>query len=294
VTSLPIVGVHGIRCYRYYAEAGTEAGAAALMSGSWSDALAQGIGAGANGTPRATHKAPASIEVAYYSHLLHKGTAQGPDTDLRWLTPGEQDILAELAWDLGAPAQFAQGWGTVPVRQIARWLTEVLGDQATTWIAPFCREVDAFLADPADPVRGAVRDTVAATIAANRCNVVVAHSLGSVVAYETLHRHPELKLDLLLTIGSPLGLRHVVMSRLDPRPAQGTGKGTRPPGVARWINIADRGDIVAAAGSLAESFDGVTQDRDISIGQLAWHAASAYLAHPQVAAHLLPYRRTKG
>lgn len=275
--STPLAGVHGIRCYRYYEEAGTPEGASALMSQAWATALA----------------APSAITVAYYSHLLRKPvTAQGPEDDLRWLTPSEQAVLADLVTDLGAPPQVAQGPGTVPVRQIAHWLEARLGPSATGPVAAFCREVDAFLSDRDAPHRKAARDTVADTIRASRPRAVVAHSLGSVVAYETLHHHPDLEVELLLTIGSPLGMRHVVMNRLDPSADRSTGRGRRPPGVASWLNVADRGDIVAAPGGLAAAYDGVTQLPDITIGTVAFHGATAYLAHPQVAAALAPYLRS--
>jgi hypothetical protein len=276
-----IVGVHGIRCYGYYEDAGTPDGASSSMSQAWSRALAAGAGI----DPAVTD----GIKVAYYSHLLHQGTAQGSETDLRWLTASEQAILADLIQDLGAPPQVSQGRVTVPVRQIAQWLAANYGDAAVGSVSVFCREVDAFLANRDDPKRKAARDAVAATIAATRPRAVVAHSLGSVVAYEALHHHPDLDVELLLTIGSPLGMRHVVMDRLDPPADQETGRGARPPGVAAWVNIADRGDIVAATTSLAAVYDGVSQAPDIRIGTVAFHSATAYLAHPAVAAHLIPY-----
>lgn len=286
-----IVGVHGIRCYGYYDQAGTPDGASALMSKSWSTALADGADTDTNTTD--TNGAN-SIRVAYYSHLLHKGTPQGPEGDLRWLTPSERAVLADLVTDLGAPPQVAQGPVTVPVRQIAQWLAANYGDIAVRSVAAFCREVDAFLADRDDPKRKAVRDAVAATLTATKPRAIVAHSLGSVVAYETLHHHPDLQVELLLTIGSPLAMRHVVMDRLDPRPDQAAGRGTRPPGVATWINIADQGDIVAATTSLEAAYDGVSQEPDITIGTIAFHAATAYLPHPRVAGHLAPYLRQAG
>src|SRR5690242_16444232 len=118
--STQIAGVHGIRCYRYYEEAGSPEGASARMSRAWGTALG----------------APDAIKVAYYSYLLRKPvTAQGPETDLRWLTPSEQAILADLVQDLGAPPQVAQGAFTVPVRQIGQWIAANFGDLAVGSVA---------------------------------------------------------------------------------------------------------------------------------------------------------------
>jgi hypothetical protein len=76
--------------------------------------------------------------------------------------------------------------------------------------------------------------------------VIVAHSLGSVVAYEALRARPR-PLPLLITLGSPLGL-NAVTRRLREPPAY-------PTGLARWINLVDRDDIVAARPHLTKIFD---------------------------------------
>jgi alpha-beta hydrolase superfamily lysophospholipase len=92
--------------------------------------------------------------------------------------------------------------------------------------------------------------------------VIVGHSLGSVVAYECAHRLSQ-PLPLLVTLGSPLGLRTIVTDHLRPPPSF-------PPRVVRWMNVADREDFVAAEPDLrplfthnlpeAWCFDGVTVD----------------------------------
>ena len=45
--------------------------------------------------------------------------------------------------------------------------------------------------------------------------VVLGHSLGSVVAYEALHRKPE-NVHTFVTFGSPLGIRNLIFDRLRP------------------------------------------------------------------------------
>ncbi|AMW13662.1 hypothetical protein A4E84_31625 [Streptomyces qaidamensis] len=47
--------------------------------------------------------------------------------------------------------------------------------------------------------------------------VVVAHSLGSVVAYEALCEHPEWPVTDLVTVGSPLGMS-LIFNRLSLKP----------------------------------------------------------------------------
>lgn len=124
------------------------------------------------------------------------------------------------------------------------------------WFAPFgmglaerfvnraLAQVTSYLTD--EQVRAYALDKVADLIDPDT-RVLVGHSLGSVVAYEAAHR---LKgpLPLLVTIGSPLGLRTIVYERLRPQPPG------FPPQVGRWVNVADRDDFVAAAPDLTRLF----------------------------------------
>ncbi|MEU2036874.1 hypothetical protein [Nocardia amamiensis] len=83
--------------------------------------------------------------------------------------------------------------------------------------------------------------------------IVVAHSLGTVVAYETLCATPDHEVRALVTLGSPLGIPNLVFDRLDPAPVGGIG---RWPGSDElvWTNIADRGDVVALVKDLRDRF----------------------------------------
>src|SRR5207249_10502663 len=53
--------------------------------------------------------------------------------------------------------------------------------------------------------------------------VVIGHSLGSIVAYEALCKHPEWQIDTFVTLGSPLGIQRLVFDALVPRPEGGHG-----------------------------------------------------------------------
>ncbi|MGW6356961.1 antibiotic ABC transporter ATP-binding protein [Streptomyces sp. NPDC055092] len=140
------------------------------------------------------------------------------------------------------------------------------------------KQVRRYLDEP--PVWQAARAAVAAEIGADT-RVVVAHSLGSVVAYEALCENPDWPVTDLVTVGSPLGLP-VIHRRLSPLPVE--GRGAWPGGVARWTNVADPGDIVALVGELAPRFasgpgDGVA-DRTITNG-VRMHDFERYLTAPK-------------
>jgi hypothetical protein len=76
--------------------------------------------------------------------------------------------------------------------------------------------------------------------------VVVAHSLGSVVALEALWQWQGGSVDLLVTIGSPLSIGGV-HTRLKKSPPGW------PPRLRRWVNVADRDDMVALHGAIDRS-----------------------------------------
>ncbi|MGH8909608.1 MAG: hypothetical protein ACRD0K_24740 [Egibacteraceae bacterium] len=124
-------------------------------------------------------------------------------------------------------------------------------------------------------------------IAVHRPRIVIAHSLGSVVAYEALWARPDPHVELLITLGSPLAMPDVVFDRLDPAP--NGGRGARPPGVARWVNLADPGDLIAIPRPLTRRFARVDADDERSIHAFAFHRVARYLACPATHAHLAPY-----
>jgi pimeloyl-ACP methyl ester carboxylesterase len=101
-----------------------------------------------------------------------------------------------------------------------------------------------------------VRDRVIERV--DRCldehtRVVVAHSMGTVVAYEALSRRPDLDIAAFVTLGSPLGTQGMVFEMLQPAPVD--GRGSVPACVRRWTNVSAQGDLATlAAPRLAERF----------------------------------------
>ncbi len=145
---------------------------------------------------------------------------QGPRAALRPAMNG----LARLRWFAPLGAGLAGKFVNRALSQVARYLTD-------------------------ETIRSGAQDRVL-TLIDNDTRLVIGHSLGSVVAYEALHRtdHPT----ALLTLGSPLGLRTIVYDRLQPRPPH------VPPAVTSWDNLVDRDDLVAAHLDLAPYFPPTT------------------------------------
>lgn len=85
--------------------------------------------------------------------------------------------------------------------------------------------------------------------------VIVGHSLGSVIAYDALwelsRETADVRVDLLLTIGSPLGTRFVgrlVKGAEEPEPTR------YPHNIVSWINIAAAGELTALYPRLSRRF----------------------------------------
>ncbi|WP_410641719.1 hypothetical protein [Amycolatopsis sp. lyj-346] len=139
------------------------------------------------------------------------------------------------------------------------------------------RQVTLYLTD--DEVRERVQARVA-DLVGPETEIVVAHSLGSVVAYEAVHRLGR-PLPLLVTLGSPLGTRTIVYERTRPQPPSVPGC------LARWVNLADRDDLVAARPDLTALFpgaDGVLESGYTVDNGAKPHEATFYLTKREVGA----------
>jgi pimeloyl-ACP methyl ester carboxylesterase len=143
---------------------------------------------------------------------------------------------------------------------------------AERFILASVKQVSSYLQD--EDIKVACQRRLAAAISA-RTSIVVAHSLGAVVAYETLHATGA-EVELLVTLGSPLGIPRLVRDAVTPQPVE------VPPGVRKWLNVASRDDLVAANPILVGGLIARVPPRVVIDGQ--WidtgskpHAASGYL-----------------
>ncbi|OLZ55723.1 hypothetical protein BS329_03915 [Amycolatopsis coloradensis] len=193
-------------------------------------------------------------------------------------------VLADARMQLSGVAE--QGPGQV-VRTLANVLTTVLAlpglREAGQWASG-----RALLGHLAQVARYLQRDGLDIRIRtrlyealADGPSVVVAHSLGSVVAFEALHENAGI-VPLLVTLGSPLAMSAVVWHRLAPRPPN------TPACVARWLNYWDRDDVVVARPRLERRVlpneRGVTAETTRVDSTGVWtHTATKYLAQPLVA-----------
>lgn len=116
--------------------------------------------------------------------------------------------------------------------------------------------------------------------------VLIGHSQGSMIAYEALcGLAGKIQVDLFITIGSPLGLQEV-QDQL--KTITGQKELAVPPGVKRWINVADPLDPVCADKRLASDY---RSRSGVSVQDLLRfnldsprdpHSGSGYLRLPEV------------
>jgi len=277
-----IVAVHGI-ANRLRGLAPDEA--AVELSKRWRSKLQQGFAsAGLDDHPLPT------VHAAYYAHHTSGPERQSNDPDLDSLEGPERAVVTAWALFSGSPALHEQqGLATAPLRQLLSWVARRRGvplRTITRFAARLAGEVHRYLHVP--EVRDAARSVVAEAIQRTRPQVVLAHSLGSVVAYEALHAHPELEVECFVTLGSPLGLPGGVFEHLVPAPV--ADRGARPAGVGYWANLADAGDLVAIPPRLGDRFP-VDQHADTPMGLVDFHTFGTYLSSPLTAAAIAPFVR---
>jgi hypothetical protein len=264
-----IVLVHGIAQQQYGAD---------VLENQWLPALASGVRTAGFG-PLADRlwrdrASPEGIEarMAFYGQLFLRPDQQGdapvdltPEEERlaealgeEWLTRGaerssnlrvNQAASRELAYlhgQVGTQEQGARALIRHVLSSVARlpWFARVGMAFAERFVNRTLQQVTRYLTD--DTVRAAALAAVEALVDAET-QIVIGHSLGSVIAYEAVHRltHP---LPVLLTLGSPLGLNTIIVQHLRPQPPG------FPPLVRRWVNVADRDDLIAAEPDLAPLF----------------------------------------
>ena len=155
---------------------------------------------------------------------------------------------------------------TSTIRRLARWLY-TLGDWmpfliphvANERMQLHLRDLRRYCRDDnniAEHTRGMLKMPLRAASEADRPVLLIAHSMGSVIAFEALRQSshddgPIVAVDLLLTMGSPLGQRYI-QKRLEGH--EKTGILRWPNNIRRWINLSAVGDLTAIDPVLGDDF----------------------------------------
>jgi len=137
--------------------------------------------------------------------------------------------------------------------------------------------------------------------------LVIAHSLGSVIAFDALwelsHRSgSEIQVDLFMTLGSPLGLNFMRHRMLN---AHESGARRYPTNIRRWANFTAIGEMTALDRTLADDYremidlglvESITDDIDLQTyfrgpDGLNVHKCYGYMANQRTGAALAAWFR---
>ena len=141
------------------------------------------------------------------------------------------------------------GWVQRGVSQLAK--TKFFGRMGPEKVLIFgLKQVRQFLHDP--EIKQAVLQRVSEKVSPTDTQIIIGHSLGSVIAYEAICANPEWNVHTLITLGSPLATPNLVFDKLTPPPSDGVG--IIPKNIRQWFNIADKGDFVALEKQLLPYF----------------------------------------
>ena len=187
----------------------------------------------------------------------------------------DAEVAAAVSPDVRERGVLNWGW----VQGVLGVLDQKVPGASSASVALATTDVYRYLTRPA--LRTTMDAGVRSAFAAGRETVVVAHSLGTVVAYNVLRAKAEagevLRVPLFLTLGSPLAVNAV---KKQIRPIG------HPACADAWFNAMDPDDVVALFPLDADHFDvdpPIENKTDIDNGTANQHGISGYLTDPVVA-----------
>ena len=179
------------------------------------------------------------------------------DEDLPWIDallkqdgPTHEDVREALSF------RCRTAWVLYTLADVFNFLIPLLPDPV---VKNTIRETARYFSNE-DNVGQQVRELLKAPLremfARDERVLIIGHSMGSVIAYDSLwelthiEKNPG-RVDLFLTIGSPLGMRFT-QQRLLGRREKGTLR--YPHNIRQWINIASQGDLTALDPDLRDDY----------------------------------------
>ena len=238
-----IVGVHGI--------AKQQLGRHQLRE-PWRRALADGLERAA-GRPLGLPP----LDIAYYGDLClpssngQMKTFDQADWILSDVTSDELDMLTASLAEMAIPMppsddpERLKGYtrSPLPLQVALRAMDRRFGGTAGSLCLGELRQVRRYLREP--EIGASARHRVGEMVD-GRCRVLIGHSLGSVVALDYLLHHPGSGVEVLITLGSPLGLSFIRHGL-----GQADAAAPAPLDGVTWINVRDPRDPVACTSLLA-------------------------------------------
>jgi hypothetical protein len=224
------------------------------------------------------------FRLAFYGDLFLSAADEGTPVNAAPTRPGlaetlvaaeEVDFLESAADevtegqpDLGEPMGFTPV--PTPLVPVLRTMARHFDVRTIMPFFPILRQVRLYQQD--DTLAGQIRDRVLATIG-DGCAVLIGHSMGTMVAFETLTLNPDLHVDTLITYGAPLSMRTVAAGLRGPAAPNGLPNLGQ---VRQWVNIYDPKDPVCGAGGVKHLWP-TALDIQVSNGEEP-HSITRYLS----------------
>lgn len=287
-----VVGIHGI---------GQQHTTGPELCPKWEAALSGGLEVAELG--HLIDRIQGQVSVVTFGDLFRRDDIWPPNYDLDDLRSRDEKDLIRVTYDeavkvqpdLGPKPDELGGWHPTTQR-MARVL---LSSQAFAGFAELSAKTlvtdvkQALAYMDQDDVRDRIHQRVDAKIT-SATRVLIGHSMGSLIAYQYLAENRAPQVELLVTVGSPLGIPRIIFDRLRPAPVD--GRAAWPGGTKRWVNLADERDYVALVKQLAPLFNAREPDGSTVVDVLVdngenQHDVAPYLNSGTVAKFLAEYLR---
>ncbi len=235
------------------------------------------------------HQLVQGVDPAVAADIVIKGTGPADAAEREFM----RDVLievaqkegitdAEIAAEVGAEvvAKGPLNWGWV--QGILKVIDRKVPFGSSASVALFTKDVFHYLSNTG--LRQHINTGVSAAIQSEEPTVVVAHSLGTVVAYSLLTERGKAQkwnVPNFITVGSPLGVTKIRQSISALSPIG------QPSCVGSWFNALDEGDVVALYPLAPPHFDispkSIRNKRDVENHTDNQHGIAGYLDDPEVA-----------
>ncbi|HHJ37912.1 MAG: hypothetical protein AXA67_07855 [Methylothermaceae bacteria B42] len=268
-----IIGIHGLS---------NKPPAEALMQG-WEVAMLEGLqkNTGTNLNPE-----DLNFISVYWADVMY----DQPDDNAelyRQALPGTLRRYRDNWWD-----RF-RAWASSSIDDVIdRWRQEYGVDEVAEEVLRLkLRDLSRYYEEPQINSRLQARLSDQILEHRNRRIIVIAHSMGSIIAYDVLHQlqhNPAIAIDHFITIGSPLGLPYVKAKAIEAN----DGPPRTPENVKAWVNFADRRDPVSIDTHLSDDYganqEGIRVQDDLVMNDWGGihHKSYGYLRTPEFSDYL--------
>ncbi|MCS6775114.1 MAG: hypothetical protein RMJ43_16010 [Chloroherpetonaceae bacterium] len=225
----------------------------------------------------------------------------------RATTCPEESLTAARDWLQAGVQQLAQNWNTLwrhlqdhasnRIGDLSRPLIGALRPAATTAIGRFLGDVLVYLDERGTPehpgpivrrILDAIETALQHRTAGDNRLYLMGHSMGGNILYDILTAYrPDIPCDLLITVGSQVGLLEELKIFKSSNPNIGADRTIRrvprPPGVAHWINLFDPNDVL---GFGTEGIFADVTDCALDIDTLPLLSHNLYFQRPRFYARL--------